>query len=184
MYSVVEIEGEIEEYFGNDNQDVIIKTKQVVSNILNTQNIVVACEMIKNNLVEISNNGKLIYPDKKYLPMWIRKLVFMVIYQYLLRDNTVYNQSELLMQMGLYTDIFRRKHWNMYSPDMKVRQMKYCDIKLPFNHAEVESNEIFRAMIHHMISYSTVLTDTFVDMFGKMGIVPALCANSKHGGKQ
>ena len=64
----------------------------------------------------------------------------------------------------------------MYSPDMKIRQAKYENLELPFNHSEIESNDIFRAMIHHMVCYSTVLTDTFVDMFGKLGIIPIDCA--------
>ena len=135
VYSVAEIEREIEEYFSKDNQDVIIKIKHTISNILNEQDVAIACEAIKNNFVEISNNGKLIYLDKKYLPSWIRKVIFMVIYQYLLAGNVKYNQSELLKQMGLYPDIFGKKHWNMYSPDMKVRQRVYDNLKLPFNHA-------------------------------------------------
>ena len=106
VYSVAEIERQIEEYFSKDNQDVIIKIKHTVSNILNEQDVAIACEAIKNNFVEISNNGKLIYLDKKYLPSWIRKVIFMVIYQYLLAGNVKYNQSELLKQMGLYPDIF------------------------------------------------------------------------------
>ena len=138
VYSLAEVETEIEEYFGKENEDVIANTKSVVSNILNESDIEVACEKVKNNLVEISNNGKLFYPDKKYLPLWIRKVVFMVIYQYLLIANAKFNQSKLLSKMGLYLDIFGKKHWNMYSPDMKVRQELYQNLELPFNYAEVE----------------------------------------------
>lgn len=181
MYFLKDIEIDMREYFGEGNEDIIRKIMQTIGDILNEKDIEVTCKKVRETLVNIKQGGKEVFPDKKNLPKWIRKVVFMVIYQCLLDCNPRYNQSKILVEMGLYPDIFGKKHWNMYSPDMKIRQDVYQNLELPFNHAEIESNNIFRAMIHYMISSSEVLTDTFIDMFGKLGVVPALCATGyKH----
>lgn len=181
IYSLKSIQAEINRYFSNevqgDNTDIICSTNKMVKSILNTEDIICACQMVRDNFINLKINNILVYPDKKHLPVWIRQLVYTVIYNYLSGSDTPkYNQGQLLKEMGLYADIFGKKHWNMYSPDMKVRQSRYETLELPFNHAEIESDKIFRAMIHYIVCYSAVLTEYFVDVFGKLGLIPALCA--------
>ena len=176
-------------YFTEDiegnNTDIIQNTKRLIDKILAEKDIDIACDILRDGIIDLQIGGKEVYKAKKYLPLWVRYLVYLMIYQYL--SNTKkpeYSQGYLLKEkLGLTADIFGKKHWNMYSPDMKVRQLKYDCLKLPFNHAEVEANEIFRAMIHHMVCYSKILTDTFVDMNGKLGLIPALCANGYDSAK-
>lgn len=183
IYTKSDVYNELKRYFTEDvdgnNDDLVYKIEQNLQNIYGQTNILRACNIIRDSIVNIKNlDGKPLFKDKKFLPKWVRYLVYVVIYQYLETNKAPqYTQSTLLKEMGLYTDIFGKKNWNMYSPDMKVRQSKYDCLKLPFNHAEVEANEIFRAMIHHMVCYSKILTNTFVDMNGKLGLVPAICAN-------
>lgn len=64
----------------------------------------------------------------------------------------------------------------MYSADMKLQQEEYDNLFLPFNYAQVECNHIYREMIHHIICSAVVPTDTIVDVFGKLGLVPALAS--------
>lgn len=184
IYTKKDIEAEVIRYFREDisgnNEDLIQNTIQLVDSILSKTDILDSCHDIRDAIVNLSINGVAVYKDKKFLPTWVKYLVYVVIYEYLEenpKSSRVHNQTNLLKEMGLYGDIFGKKNWNMYSPDMKIRQADYQTLILPLNHAEVESNEIFRAMIHYMTCYSRVLTDTFVDMFGKLGLIPALCAN-------
>ena len=79
--------------------------------------------------------------------------------------------------MGLVKDMFRKTHWNMYSPDRKARQMVYMSVCLPLKYKEVECDDIYRAMIHYMVCYAKVPTDTFVDVYGEFGLSALFCAN-------
>jgi len=182
IYTIDDVRKEIHRYFTDevdgDNKDIIENTIGLAERIFKNENILEACKEIKDSIISLSIDGKVVFKDKKFLPDWIKYLVYVVIYQYLSsKRKPKYTQSELLREMGLYADIFGKKNWNMYSPDMKKEQAKFDTIDLPFNHAEIETNKIYRAMIHHMICYSKVLTDNFVDVFGKMGLISALCAN-------
>ncbi len=178
MYTEEELYSELRRYFEEKKCDehVILYVSDDVRSIINEKDINTACQKI-NKFIEFKDkNGNLLYPQKTKLPYWIKLLVFIKTYQILNDPDCPTGQNVLLNDMGLPADIFREKHWDMYSPDLKVRQNNYENIHFPFAHAEVESNEIFRAMIHHMIRYSKVSTDTFVDMFGKLGIIPLFCA--------
>lgn len=183
IYTKEDVKKELERYFAKDakdaKDDTVTKIQSDIEKVFAQSDILKACKIIKDSIVNRSDeNGILNFKDKKFLPVWIRYLVYVVIYQYFENNKEPqYTQSTLLKEMGLYADIFGKKNWCMYSPDMKIRQAKYESLELPFNHSEIESNDIFRAMIHHMVCYSTVLTDTFVDMFGKLGVIPATCAN-------
>lgn len=183
IYTKEDVKRELERYFAKDakdaKDDTVTKIKSDIEKVFAQSDILKACKIIKDSIVNRSNeNGILNFKDKKFLPDWVKYLVYVVIYQYFEKNKEPqYTQSTLLKEMGLYADIFGKKNWCMYSPDMKIRQAKYENLELPFNHSEIESNDIFRAMIHHMVCYSTVLTDTFVDMFGKLGVIPATCAN-------
>ena len=189
IYTRDDVINEMSRYFTEDiegnNTDIIQNTKRLIDKILAEKDIDIACDILRDGIIDLQIGGKEVYKAKKYLPLWVRYLVYLMIYQYL--SNTKkpeYSQGYLLKEkLGLTADIFGKKHWNMYSPDMKIRQLKYDCLKLPFNHAEVEANEIFRAMIHHMVCYSKILTDTFVDMNGKLGLIPALCANGYDSAK-
>lgn len=110
-------------------------------------------------------------------PEWFRIVVWRVIYNQL-KANPNNRQTDIIEEnLSLPKDVFGKKYWNMYSPDMKIQQEKYHNLQLPFHYAQVECNSIYRAMIHHLICSAEVRTDTIIDVFGKMGLVPALCAN-------
>lgn len=110
-------------------------------------------------------------------PEWFKIVVWRIIYNEL-KTNPQARQTELIEDnINLPKDVFGKKYWNMYSPDMKLQQEEYDNLFLPFNYAQVECNHIYRAMIHHIICSAVVPTDTIVDVFGKLGLVPALCAN-------
>lgn len=114
-------------------------------------------------------------------PEWFKIVVWRIIYNEL-KTNPQARQTELIEDnINLPKDVFGKKYWNMYSPDMKLQQEEYDNLFLPFNYAQVECNHIYRAMIHHIICSAVVPMDTIVDVFGKLGLVPALCANGyKH----
>lgn len=114
-------------------------------------------------------------------PEWFRIVVWRVLYNEL-KENPQARQTELIEDnINLPKDVFGKKYWNMYSPDMKLQQEKYDNLFLPFNYAQVECNPIYRAMIHHIICSADICTDSIVDVFGKFGLIPALCANGyKH----
>lgn len=158
--------------------------------ILKIQDITLACKEIK----KIRNT----YKNTQSLPIWFRELVFQVIYNYLARmyeeiekarlnganfkktkaiRQCYKTQTQLLEDMGLVKDIFRKTHWNMYSPDRKAEQSVYISINLPLMYKEVECNEIYRAMIHYMVCHTKVPTDTFVDMYAEFGLPSLFCAN-------
>ena len=110
-------------------------------------------------------------------PMELKRQVYSIIYKQLASKDNTYTQTQLLEYLGLPKDVFKEKYWNMYSPDMKLRQQVYHNLHIPLNYAEVECNEIYRGMLHYIISQADQRTDTFFDMFGKMGLVPLFCAN-------
>ena len=114
-------------------------------------------------------------------PEWFKIVVWRVLYNEL-KANPQARQTELIEDnINLPKDVFGKKYWNMYSPDMKLQQEEYDNLFLPFNYAQVECNHIYRAMIHHIICSADICTDSIVDVFGKFGLVPALCANGyKH----
>lgn len=114
-------------------------------------------------------------------PEWFKIVVWRIIYNEL-KTNPQARQTELIEDnINLPKDVFGKKYWNMYSPDMKLQQERYNNLFLPFNYAQVECNPIYRAMIHHIICSADICTDSIVDVFGKFGLVPALCANGyKH----
>lgn len=130
------------------------------------------------------------------IPEWLRMLTFRLIYDYLsieYEKKIAYDSKEenrkkrkfykmptqisLLEALGLNKKVFdRTSSWKMYSPEMKLRQSKYKALSIPFTYAETETKPMYVAMLHHIISESRIITDTFVDVFGKMGYVPAFCA--------
>lgn len=110
-------------------------------------------------------------------PMELKRQVYSIIYKQLKSKDNTYTQTQLLEYLGLPKDVFKEQYWNMYSPDMKLRQQVYHNLHIPLNYAEVECNEIYRGILHYIISQADQRTDTFFDMFGKMGLVPLFCAN-------
>lgn len=178
MYTEEELYSELRRYFKEEkcSEGIILSVRNDVDTIINEKDTKTACQKIRKYVEFPDKNGNPLYPKKTQLPYWIKLLVFVKVYKILNDPRCATKQSVLLNDMGLPSDIFREKHWDMYSPDQKIRQNNYENIHFPFAHAEVESNEIFRAMIHHMITWSKVSTDTFVDMFGKLGIIPLFCA--------
>ena len=87
------------------------------------------------------------------------------------------SQEKLLQALGFNKKVFdSTSSWQMYSPEMKLRQSRFNPVNFPFSYAEVESNPIYVAMLHHLISEARVSTNTFIDVFGKMGYIPAFCA--------
>lgn len=120
------------------------------------------------------------YGVKKSIPMWLRMLTFRLIYDCMASDKQIPSldkkQETLLSALGFNKKVFDSTSWKMYSPEMKLRQSRFNPVDFPFSYAEVESNPIYVAMLHHLISEARVLTNSFVDVFGKMGYVPAFCA--------
>lgn len=191
MYTIDDIEKEIEKDFEKHEMgNALEELKKDCREILECQDINDACERI--SII------RKVYRNTQKLPSWFKKLVFLTIYNYLYpmyldsemgkyqnmktseaksNRKQYKTQTELLDMMGLVKDIFREKHWDMYSPDMKARQQLYMSMELPLNYAEVECNDVYRAMIHYMTSYSDIQTDTFVDVFGKLGLPAMFCAN-------
>lgn len=117
---------------------------------------------------------------KRAIPDWLRMLTFRLIYDCMVSDKQVTSsdkkQETLLAALGFNKKVFDGTSWKMYSPEMKIRQSRFNPVDLPFTYAEVESNPIYVAMLHNIISESRVATNVFVDVFGKMGYVPAFCA--------
>lgn len=120
------------------------------------------------------------YKNTQPLPEWYRWLVHFVIYEYLSKPDSTMTQSDILKRIGLVADIFT-KHWFMYSPNFYIKQKDYAQINLGYATDEVESNKNYLGLLHYIISSADVVTDTFIDVFGKKGLVPAICANGfKH----
>ena len=116
------------------------------------------------------------YEETQPIERWLRLLIFQVLFVYLSDEQATMKQTELLAQIHLSEDIFT-KHWKMYSPDFKAKQRKFTKLDTGFARDEVESNLVYVAMVHYLTMYADIPTKSFVDFFGKMGIVPALCAN-------
>lgn len=170
MYSFAEIQKDIENNLTFMGEDVVEGVTEECRQILqvNLEKAIPRIKIIRSQ-----------YKNTQPLPLWFRKLVFEVIYNYLCSgvvSEQYKNQTEILKGMGLSADIFS-KHWKMYSPDMKYSQGNFSALDLTLYHAEVEGNPIYRAMLHHIISHSTVCTDCFVELYGKTGLVAAVCAN-------
>ena len=170
MYSYADIQKDIETNLATMGIDVVEGVTEECRQILqvNIEEAIPRIKIIRSQ-----------YKNTQPLPLWFRKLVFEVIYNYLCSgvvSEQYKNQTEILKGMGLSADIFS-KHWKMYSPDMKYTQGKYASLDLSLYHAEVEGNPIYRAMLQHIITCSAVYTDCFVELYGKAGIVSAFCAN-------
>lgn len=75
-------------------------------------------------------------------PMELKRQVYSIICKQLASKDNTYTQTQLLEYLGLPKDVFKEKYWNMYSPDMKLRQQVYHNLHIPLNYAEVECNEI------------------------------------------
>lgn len=165
MYSIVEIEKNIDSYFGN-HIDVAIMLKKQINDMLSQ-----SWQQISHDLLEIRN----IYINTQSLPEWFRKLVYLVVYNELSMNRGNLNQTDILKQLNLSPDIFT-KHWNMYSPEFELKQKRFIEIDFNFGKDEIESNRANVALIHYIVSNATIQTDTFIDIFGKNGIIPAVCA--------
>lgn len=140
---------------------------------------------VRHEIIMLRQRGVIIAD----MPEQIKELVWQIVYHEL-KNNAVpmeigkeqrtskITQSIILEKMlGLPKDVFGKKYWNMYSPDSRMRQERYYNVQLPFNYAQVECNAVYRAMLHHMITYADVPVDTIADIFGKFGLVMALCAD-------
>lgn len=137
------------------------------------------------------------YKNNSAIPEWLRMLTFRLVYDYMTIEYTkkmeydnepenkkkrkvykVISQNKLIEAIGFNKKVFdKTSSWNIYSPYAKWQQSQYKALNIPMAYAEIVSNPIYVAMLHHIISESRVVTDTFVDVFGKMGYVPAICAN-------
>ncbi len=117
---------------------------------------------------------------KSRIPEWLSMLAFRLIYDCMASDKPVTKcnkrQETLLAALGFNKKVFDGTSWKMYSPDMKLRQSRFNPVGFPFTYAEVEANPIYVAMLHYLISEARIQTNTFIDVFGKMGYVPAFCA--------
>ena len=58
-------------------------------------------------------------------PMELKRQVYSIICKQLASKDNTYTQTQLLEYLGLPKDVFKEKYWNMYSPDMKLRQQVY-----------------------------------------------------------
>lgn len=128
------------------------------------------------DVVETIKKIRLLFGVKRQIPDWLKMLTFRFVYHYLCDDTVNKSQEELLKDIGFNKKVFDAYSWNMYSPKTKCSQRKFEPVNFPFTYAEVESNPIYVAMLHYLISEARVNTNTFIDVFGKMGYVPAFCA--------
>ena len=137
------------------------------------------------------------YKNNSVIPEWLRMLAFRLVYDYMTIEYTkkmeydnepenkkkrkvykVLSQNKLIEAIGFNKKVFdKTSNWNIYSPYVKWKQSQYNALNIPVAYAEIVSNPIYVAMLHHIISESRIITDTFVDVFGKMGYVSAVCAN-------
>lgn len=122
--------------------------------------------------------------DKKYnnfeMPAWYRMLVFEFVFNYLKSNYKIkgsFTQSELLKAMGLSPDIFT-KHWKISSPDFVVKQVMTPNFPLVFNHAQVESNAVYRGMIKHLLTCAGNGKNSLVEVFAKYGIIAMTCGGA------
>lgn len=165
MYEWKYIDVEMENYFKGvipdveDGEKLIPMMKAECQEILGLD-IENACERIKGL--------RQVYAKRQTAGLWFRLLVYCVIYQYLSGAKASLLQSEILKRMGLPPDEFK-KHWDMSSPDFEIRKGYFPNIKTDFARDEVESDRVYVAMIHYLVGQADVVTDTFVDVFGKMG---------------
>lgn len=173
MYSPEEIKVALRKYIDSTGDTSI--NEQSIINILD-QGADRDFNMVAPTIKSIRAN----YGVKKSIPMWLRMLTFRLIYDCMASDKQVTSldkkQETLLSALGFNKKVFDSTSWKMYSPEMKLRQSRFNPVDFPFSYAEVESNPIYVAMLHHLISEARVLTNSFVDVFGKMGYVPAFCA--------
>lgn len=173
MYSPEEIKVALRKYIASTGDTSI--DEQSIINILD-QGADRDFNMAAPTIKSIREN----YGVKKSIPMWLRMLTFRLIYDCMASDKQIPSldkkQETLLSALGFNKKVFDSTSWKMYSPEMKLRQSRFNPVNFPFSYAEVESNPIYVAMLHHLISEARVLTNSFVDVFGKMGYIPAFCA--------
>lgn len=120
-------------------------------------------EDVKNTISELRSRHTG-YTD---FPMELKRQVYSIIYKQLASKDNTYTQTQLLEYLGLPKDVFKEQYWNMYSPDMKLRQQVYHNLHIPLNYAEVECNEIYRGILHYIISQADQRTDTFLICLAK-----------------
>lgn len=174
MYSEKEIELSLRKYIASTGNTAI--DEQSIVRILRAG--------VNRNFDDASKVVKSVrqpFGVKRRIPEWLQMLTFRLIYDCMASDKQVTvlpkKQEVLLDALGFNKKVFDcTSSWNMYSPVMKLRQRNFEPVDFPFTYAEVESNPIYVAMIHHLVSEARVATNTFVDMFGKMGYIPAFCA--------
>lgn len=174
MYNISDIKKEIVLYFSGAPKD----NSQLIPLLQHQCEVIMKLAIDDSNIDTISKEiGGLrsVYKNTQPIGMWLRMLIFEVIFRYLSNKNHKMKQGEILEIMGLSKDVFS-KHWKMYSPDFKVKQSEIINIDNGFARDEVESDKIYLAMLHYVCGYSEIETDTFIDVFGKMGIVPMVCA--------
>ena len=87
IYTKEDVKRELERYFAEDvegnNDDIVTKIKSDIDKVCNQSEVLNACKMIKDSFVNLSDeNGVLVFKDKKFLPDWVKYLVYVVIYQY------------------------------------------------------------------------------------------------------
>ena len=173
MYSPEEIKVALRKYIASTGDTSI--DEQSIINILD-QGADRDFNMVAPTIKSIREN----YGVKKSIPMWFRMLTFRLIYDCMASDKQIPSldkkQETLLSALGFNKKVFDSTSWKMYSPEMKLRQSRFNPVNFPFSYAEVESNPIYVAMLHHLISEARVSTNTFIDVFGKMGYIPACCA--------
>lgn len=115
------------------------------------------------------------YKNTQRLPDWLRQTIFFVIYGELQKESPSYLQGELLEKMDLSVDCFT-KHWHMLPPAQAVKRNKFYSFNMGFHDSEVESNPVYLAMIHYLLCFTSVYTESFVDVIGHMGVVECQCA--------
>lgn len=175
MYSCDEIKNSLRDYMSITEEKAF--DEQLIIDILDQgadRNFDKAASAIKGMREKFGTS-------RRKTPEWLRMLTFRLIYDCMASKENVTvhvekKQEVLLAEMGFNKKVFDSTSWNMYSPEMKIRQSRFDPPNIPFRYAEVESNPIYVAMLHHLISESRVNTKTFIDVFGKMGYVPAFCA--------
>ena len=190
MYSSEEIKIALRKYIASTDTNTI--DEQSVIDILDEgadRDFDKASQKVKEIRQQYKNNSA--------IPEWLRMLTFRLVYDYMTIEYTkkmeydnepenkkkrkvykVISQNKLIEAIGFNKKVFdKTSSWNIYSPYAKWQQSQYNALNIPMAYAEIVSNPIYVAMLHHIISESRVVTDTFVDVFGKMGYVPAICAN-------
>ena len=97
IYTKEDVKRELERYFAKDakdaKDDTVTKIQSDIEKVFAQSDILKACKIIKDSIVNRSDeNGILNFKDKKFLPDWVKYLVYVVIYQYF--ENNYENNKE------------------------------------------------------------------------------------------